>query len=319
MKELGDLRWTPSWVSYLGCVKGCLDFLGTEVSMPRLYGGTGYAFLINMHEEVCPSGPTAWNDSMVSRLGQNLGYKIDAVAGWPRDENAKGLPERAWAFVRKAIEQGRPGFGWELEIPEFYLIYGYDDEGYYFSGPGCIEGKGPKSWETLGASEIGFLAVMSVSAQEKADDAHVVREALQFALEHSQSPTKWIFPHYTAGPNAFEIWARALEEGRAGGLGMWYNTAVWAACRRMAVEFLTDVREHLGDGPRQQFDAAIVEYEAVSAALAEVSKLYPPFVQTGEETARGESAEKAAAALRRAFPREKAGVRALAEVLTALT
>ncbi len=320
MKELADLRWTPSWVSYLGCVKGCLDFLGTEASMPWLYGGTGYAFLINMHEEVCPSGPTAWNDSAVRKLGRNLGYRIDTVAGGETKTSTNELQAQAWSFVREAIDQGRPCFGWELEIPEFYLIYGYDDDGYYFSGPGCIQGKGPKRWEALGNSEIGFLAVMSVASHEKADDAQVVREALTFALDHGQPSSKWTFPHYTSGPKAFEVWAAALEGGRVdGGLGMWYNTAVWTACRLMAVEFLTGVRGRLGDGPRKHIDEAIAEYETVSAALAEVSKLYPPFVQPSDGVLRGTKAEKAAAALRRAFPHEQAGVEALGGILKALT
>jgi hypothetical protein len=31
-KEIEGLRWVPRWVSHLGCVKGCLDYLGVGVS-----------------------------------------------------------------------------------------------------------------------------------------------------------------------------------------------------------------------------------------------------------------------------------------------
>jgi len=74
-KELEGLRWTPKWVSHLGCVKGCLDFLGVPASDAWLFGATGHAFVLNIHEAVCPSGPTAWNAEVVRRLGRNVGYE----------------------------------------------------------------------------------------------------------------------------------------------------------------------------------------------------------------------------------------------------
>jgi hypothetical protein len=41
MKQLRNLRWAPRWVSHLGCVKGCLDYLGLDISDAWLFGGTG--------------------------------------------------------------------------------------------------------------------------------------------------------------------------------------------------------------------------------------------------------------------------------------
>ncbi len=63
MKQLKSLRWKPRWVSHLGCIKGCLDFSGIDISDAWLFGATGHAFIINMHEVVCPSGPTAWKEA----------------------------------------------------------------------------------------------------------------------------------------------------------------------------------------------------------------------------------------------------------------
>ena len=48
MKKLEHLRWKPHWVTHLGCIKGCLNYLGIEVSDAWLYGGTGHAFVINI-------------------------------------------------------------------------------------------------------------------------------------------------------------------------------------------------------------------------------------------------------------------------------
>jgi hypothetical protein len=48
-------------------------------------------------------------------------------------------------------------YAWEVEIPEFYVNYGYDEMGYHYSGPGADDGKGPKSWRELGDTGIGIV------------------------------------------------------------------------------------------------------------------------------------------------------------------
>ena len=130
MKALENCRWIPRWASHMGCLKGCLDYLGIEISEPWLYGGTGHAFVINLHEEVCPSGPTAWNTERLFELGKNLGYRLDARFGFKDQEDFADLQQSAWEHVQYAIDQDKPCYGWELEIPEFYVIYGYGDGGY---------------------------------------------------------------------------------------------------------------------------------------------------------------------------------------------
>ena len=52
MKKLEDLRWNPRYVTHLGCIKGCLNYLGIEVSDAWLYGGTGHAFVINIADKL---------------------------------------------------------------------------------------------------------------------------------------------------------------------------------------------------------------------------------------------------------------------------
>jgi hypothetical protein len=320
MKALQNCQWDPRWVAHLGCVKGCLNFLGIEVSDAWLYGGTGHAFAINLHEEVCPSGPTAWDTSKLFELGTNLGYKVDGVFGLKDQE---GFPERqqcAWEHARQAIDQGLPCYGWELEIPEYYVVYGYDDVGYYYSGPGCDGGKGPKPWQELGDTGIGVLEMYSVRAGEAADDATTVREALAFALEHATSPTKWIHERYKAGPEGFDSWIRALEDGRASDMGMRYNTGVWLECRRNAVGFLEEARARLAGRADALFDEARARYVTVSEALNRVSEIYPwSSDASGEAVLPTDDRSRAAAeALRAAREAEVAGLQALDAIVRTL-
>ena len=316
-KQIDDLRGRPRWVSHLGCVKGCLDYLGSDISWAWLYGGTGHAFVINIHEVVCPSGPTAWNTEPICfDLPPNLGHQLAEVRGYKMAPDFTPKQEQAWDFVRESLDNDLPCYGWELEVPEWYVIYGYDDEGYFYSGARCCEGKGPKPWQELGDSEIGVLEVFSVQATSPAPPENVVNDAFAFALNHAENPEDWIFDKYRSGPAGFDLWAEALERGTADRHGQGYNGAVWAECRAEAVWFLAEARSRLSGKADALFIEAISHYATVAAKLRQLSELYPfQFEGGGDEQIKD---PQAGALVRQAGEAERRGLEALARIIEAL-
>jgi hypothetical protein len=276
MVKLENLKWSPKWVSHLGCVKGCLNFLGIAMTDAWLYGGTGHAFVINVHEELCPSGPTAWRTMMLFDGGINLGYEFDMVFGWRGgDTDFSKLQADSWEFIKTSIDQGSPVYAWELEIPEFYVVYGYDEVGYYYSGPGADDGKGPKPWGELGDTGIGMIEVYRVKPGEPKQDAEVVKSAFGNALKHASNPDEWIFEKYRSGVEGYDNWINALASGVTSRFGMGYNTAVWHECRKFAVAFLKEAKERLGGTAGDLFDEAIKHYGIVADRLGSLSESYP--------------------------------------------
>ena len=320
MKKLENCHWQPKWVTHLGCIKGCVEYLDLDISDAWLFGGTGHAFVINMHEQVCPSGPTAWHTVKLFELGINLGYKIEGVFGHKTQEDFMELQKRAWDLTRNAIDNGIPCYGWELEIPEFYVVYGYDDVGYYYSGPGCDEGKGPKPWWELGDTGIGVLELYSVKFGEVVDDTKTVKDALTFALEIAANPKEWIGKPYKTGVEGFENWIKALEEGKASDMGMRYNTSVWLECRQLAVGFLDEAKKRLLGQSDALFDEAIVQYKAVAGSLESVSKIYPWTDESSAEDMLPVDDKSAAAIemLQQAKLAEESGLKSLEEIIEVL-
>lgn len=51
-KELEGLGQAPLWTTHIGCIKGCCDYNGMDISTPWIYGGTGHAFVINIHDVI---------------------------------------------------------------------------------------------------------------------------------------------------------------------------------------------------------------------------------------------------------------------------
>jgi hypothetical protein len=319
MKKLENFKWDPSWISNLGCAKGCLDYLGVDITKSWLFGGTGYAFIINIGTDVCPSGPTAWNTSMLFELSKNLGYVVEGVFGHKHDKknDFAQVQQRAWQLVRDAIDQGLPCYGWELAIPEFYVIYGYDDVGYYYAGPGADDGAGPKPWQELGNTDIGIVEVYRVKPGQASDDKTTVRQALAFALEHAQNPSKWIMPDYTAGLAGFDAWIDAVETGAPPMLGMSFNAEAWRECRALGVAFLEEAKGRLGDGMGTHFDEAIDRYKAVANYLETVTGQYP-FSPSEDAIGVDDRSRAAVKALKKAREAEAAGLQALEEIVSVL-
>jgi hypothetical protein len=275
MKKLEDLRFVPHWVSHLGCIDGCLRYLGLGVSTPWLYGGTGHAFIINISKDSCPSGPTAWKTEMLFGLGRNLGYSMDGFFAHKSMPDFNEKRKLSWNHVKESIDAGYPCYGWEIgTIADFYTVYGYDDIGYYYKGYSQEEGAGPKPWDEIGESEIGVIEMYSVRPGTPSPDRKTVKEALEFVLEHSEGPEKWIFPNYRSGLKAYAIWIDGIKEGIASVAGLGYNAAVWGECRQYAVEFLREAKDRLRE-LEQEFDEALQYYSIVADTMKKLTKTYP--------------------------------------------
>lgn len=319
MKELRKLRWNPKWVTHLGCIKGCMEYLGIDIADAWLFGATGHAFILNIHEVVCPSGPTAWNYMRLLELCRNLGVEVDTVSGQKSDKDFAHKQERAFRMVRESIDKGIPCYGWELAIPEFYVIHGYDENGYYYRDFDNSS-KGPKPWTELGDTGIGMLEVHAVKECEPADDSTTIKESIGYILEISQGLAKWIFPKYRAGPDGYDYWIEALEAGKADGFGNAYNAAVWNECRAFAVKFLVEAREKLGDGLSKSLDQAIEHYSIIAKNMESFTNLFPftgPDTK-GNEVKDPEWVKRGLKHLRAARTAEASGLETLGDILEKL-
>jgi hypothetical protein len=318
MKRLQNLTWKPSWTSVLGCIEGCLEYLNISASPGWLYGGTGHAFLINMSQDgSCPSGPTGWETDQFFKLGENIGYKIDAVYGdSSKEEDWEKIQKRAWDFTRTALDEGKPVVAWELEYPEFYIVDGYDGIGYYYNGPGAEPGTGPKAWNELGNTPIGILEILSLQPIQPADHQTTIREGLSFAVSFNQGPSKWILANYLTGLDAYQVWIDAVSSGKAMSLGHAYNAAVWEECRTLGVAFLQEAKQKLNGRLSQEFTKAIKHYSMVSDQLKKVTELYPFAAYNNEEPiGKNQRSEQAAEHLQAAQSAEAEGMKYLKRIL----
>ena len=118
MNRLEGLRFHPSHSAHMGCIKGRLDHLGIDVSLPWVFGGTGHASVINMRETVCIIGPYAWDKRKVLDLAPKLGHTVQAIAVEKRktpDDLSAQKQRQAWDLDRGNIDRGLPCYGFDLD------------------------------------------------------------------------------------------------------------------------------------------------------------------------------------------------------------
>ena len=277
MKKLDNLFFKPYFVSHLGCLDGCFEYYGIEISKPWLYGTTGHGFILNIAEDICPSGPTAWNTAMIFQQTRKLGAEISGILAWKNDTDFSQKQEDAWNHIKKAINNNQPCYGWQIgEIPDFDIIYGYDDVGYYYRGYRSEEGSGPRPWKEVGTTGVPLLEMYRVNRIRPVDDKITIKNAFQLVLEHSKNPKEWIqYPKYKSGLEGYNQWVNAIAAGNAVSFGNAYNAALWAECRIMAVEFLKEAQERLGSQYNLLFEKAISYYDAVARNLTKLTEMYP--------------------------------------------
>jgi len=275
--ELPGLKWEPQSLALLGCIKACLNYMKKPVSDAWLYGATGYAFLINIHEKVYSYSVGAFNKDEFYRLGKNIGYQTENIRSEKSLGDFRSQQLRAWEAVRQAIDNGDPCYGYPLHtIPEIYMIHGYNQCGYFFNGPGCESGDGPKLWTELGLPD-QYFDIHVVKSHETAPPEKTIRDALHFVIEFSADTNTWISHEYKAGPAAYDQWIHALRLGHADAFGTAFNALVWSECRSYAVPFLTEAKGLVRSDLHAYFDEAIRHYQMSAENLLKVAALFPCF------------------------------------------
>ena len=122
--HLAGLKQKHAWMTHMGALIGCAEYLKSDASAEWIYGGSGHAFALNIHWGICPSGPTAWPAEKCDKLAANVGLKVHRLVADKRDKGVEAKRASIWRKTRRAIDAGHPAFGWDLDVPEWYVITG---------------------------------------------------------------------------------------------------------------------------------------------------------------------------------------------------
>jgi hypothetical protein len=266
--KLEGLKQPPFNTTMMGVVKGALDYHGIEFSAPFVFGASGHAFVINVHKQLCPSGPYCWSREETYPLIRNLGLDTTDLGFYYDLTSAEDRAE-VEAKLRAALDKGIPC---SLMNMEHQLITGYDADGLFTAQPWPPHDFPPARltfglWKEFGKEiHVNFYAL---ARAKHSDHRKAVLDSLDYAVALHADPKKHTSADYGVGPDAYANWIAAAEKC-GDSHGNWWNGVVWSECRAMASKYFAEI------GAKYESAAPICEelsrdYAAISANLGKVS------------------------------------------------
>ena len=267
---LENIKQPPFNTSLMGVLRGIMNYYGIEMSDALAYGGSGHAFMINMHEVVCPSSPYVWKYDGFIKLLQNLGLKMTPL-GFYSTENTEGDRSKIEDILRQHLNDKDPC---SLLNMDNQIIYGYDEERLLLTQPwgDCVDVTPAtltfQTWKEFGNEiHVEFFSFQKVPI---ADNTRIVTDSLRYALDLFKNPGKYSYEKYTIGAGAYDVWIKAHEQTKAHAHGNWWNATVWSECRNMAAEYFAEVAgKH--DGIADEARDVSARYKEIANLLKEVS------------------------------------------------
>lgn len=272
-----QVQWQPAWLTWVAATTTCLRALGHDCDRVDVAGMSGYAFVLSVHNELCPSGPTVFDWHSLLEGVQHLGRSTKCFTSGEChceghiSEGTRAHCHAAYDLVAEEAAAGRPCVLWGAYVPEFAVAVGVEDGAFHVvSYRRCTgEPEPPIPCEELNAP--GGPYVLGFPTTRAVDQAKSDMWAVTRAAQITNQPR--YFHDYGYGAAAYDTWIAALQSGQLNPFGNAYNTVCWAEGRHLAHEFLSRIaarNAHLAE----PLTPAVAAYGQASAAMGEVARIF---------------------------------------------
>ncbi|MCK8060110.1 MULTISPECIES: hypothetical protein [unclassified Fusibacter] len=264
-KKLENIQWQSNDFAhtFIRSLHTSLYYAGMNESIAQVAGRSGFAFRTIVHKELCPSAMSVFDWDLLKEASKNCGVEVDVVTRlWHEDELEPQRREEAVSIIKRAIDRHVPTVAWDLTVPEWELVTGYDDQLKRFDCLSVMNKEATLEYDKLGRREIPILFVMAPGKANGITAEAALKRALQMAVDHSLEKEFCERPDYQDGHKAYELWAKALGTIKEDDWSSRYYLSTYECMRRLAVEYL---QSHLQRVPAL---APVVElYKQVHSSL----------------------------------------------------
>ncbi|GAA4829320.1 hypothetical protein GCM10023310_02790 [Paenibacillus vulneris] len=278
-----ERSWDKTYTAAAQSIYAALQYTDKkdDYSLIDVMGLTGHAFRINIHPaDVSPAGPTMFSPMELLEKGLNLlGFRCEQLHGFRTPAPPEKL-EQAIRFAQETIDRGIPAIGWSLFIPEFGVIYGYDDElqELYCKDPSH---DGPLPYAKLNELPLNFVFMLRILESVPSDPVQALTAALERAIQfaHEEAPT--LSKEYRHGLAGYDAWIQAFRSRTVNPFGNAYNAEVVGDAREFAAQFLKTLPDRwsgvkeIGEPFRELAREAGEHYEQVAEVFRQFQLRFP--------------------------------------------
>jgi hypothetical protein len=286
MEFFPDKDWSRTFTTAAEAIYGVVQYTDKNyLSFIDVFGLTGHAFRMNIDPEIInAAGPTSFAGGYIFRRNLcNLGF-ISSMT----EMNTLITPEileQTMNLVQKSIDKGIPVISFDLFIPEFGVIYGYDDEKQVFHAKDVSQ-DGYIPYSKVVGERLTFLVAINESIPHSKYE--MLRMALDMIVEHARG-REWthVFKdRFAQGLAGYDAWIHVMERRTADEFGNAYNLAVISDAREYAVRFLHELKlkwngtNVVERNVRKYASEAFLHYKIAAESLIELRNMFP-FPQGG--------------------------------------
>lgn len=320
MSENRCKNWDKTQTSAASAIHAAISYTDKKhFSLVDVMGITGHAFRINIDpKQIDVAGPTMFPGGYLIRRNLcNLGF-ISNLSDTEKPFTPEKV-EQVLALIQRSIDQGWPAISFDLFIPEFGLIYGYDDDQQLFYAKDAAKEDTIPYHSFIEKSNMLWVTTISESLPHSKYE--ILRMALDMIVDHARG-REWqhIFKdEYFIGLAGYDAWISCMERRAADPFGNAYNVAVVSDAREFAVQFLHELTvkwngTNVVERKVRLWAAEAKEhYEKTAAALVELREMFP-FPQGGQPND-PEAADRAIEMLQTAKKAEEQGIDVLEKLL----
>jgi hypothetical protein len=322
MNNLKRTDFTASRNSDTSAIHSIIQYTDkSDMSLTDIMGYTAHAFRIIVDREAVEVGSYSFFDWKLHHTAvlQNLGFSVQTAG---KQTNTPPTPEElaeAIGYLQESIDQGVPGLSWDLFIPEWGNIYGYDDEKRVFR---CrdVQKDDELPYEKLGRGEVTELYVLTIIGSHPVDKRSMLKGALRLAIDHAyQQYSELEQTNYRNGIAAYDAWIEAFTNRNVDPFGNAVNVAKICDAREFAYQFLLELAVNWvgsssqDEGIRELAKLASDKYLIVAERFGEMKHPMFPFPQGGEPNS-DDQAKHALVLLQEAKAAESKGLQLLKQI-----
>ena len=242
-----EARLQPGWTSFSGALEGVLrpaGMIDPGMDASTLMCLTGRAFHLALDETLWPGCPTAydWQREHVDGLAR-AGVFAEAAFMMPDNAAFEPAQRRAVTHIKASLDRGVGAVLWGVDVPEFGVVYGYDEADGALLVDGVARMNGGSStpilYENVGKQAdvpmLHYVTPVERIASWNVANAHraALRDYVTRMERRAEPGAKQM-----VGLQAYEAWLAVLESGKYVPFGLRYNTVVYADSKKHTARYL---------------------------------------------------------------------------------
>jgi len=147
---------------------------------------SGFAFRMWVDPDgLCPSATSIWDFESQKEWVENSGLICDYVGRyWGQDDIEEERRIKATWIIKESIDQGIPAVSWDIGVPEWGLIIGYNDDESSFETLSIMGEYLKMPYDCLGKREIPILSVLTVTGKSDKPQEKIYNDSLKIAVSH---------------------------------------------------------------------------------------------------------------------------------------